>query len=111
MGRRKNRGTFLTLRTAAALALLVVFVIALHDTRSAPAHSISARTAVFGIDQYRNHLSPHLRGVIQCRFTPTCSAYGREVMRKYGFARGTWMTAKRIGRCGPWTKMGTVDLP
>lgn len=95
----------------AALAVLVLMIVVIHDIASEPRYSYSARTAIAAIDEYRAHVSPHLRGVVVCRFTPTCSAYGREAIRKYGFGVGGWRTAKRIARCGPWTKMGTVDDP
>src|SRR5260370_42671453 len=73
--------------------------------------NIAARAGIFAIDEYRAHVSPHLRGVVTCRFTPTCSAYGRESIRKHGLIVGSAKTAWRIARCGPWTKMGTVDPP
>lgn len=95
----------------AALAVLVLMIVVIHDVANEPRYSYSARTAIAAIDEYRAHVSPHLRGVVVCRFTPTCSAYGREAIRKYGFGVGGWRTAKRIARCGPWTKMGTVDDP
>jgi putative membrane protein insertion efficiency factor len=95
----------------AALAVLVLMIVVMHDVANEPRYSYSAQMAIAAIDQYRAHVSPHLRGVVVCRFTPTCSAYGREAIRKYGFAVGGWRTAKRIARCGPWTKMGTVDYP
>ncbi|MFA5000542.1 MAG: membrane protein insertion efficiency factor YidD [Patescibacteria group bacterium] len=41
-----------------------------------------------------------------CRFTPTCSEYGIEAIRKYGLIRGGFMTAWRILRCNPWNKGG-----
>jgi uncharacterized protein len=69
------------------------------------------RPALFAIDQYRAHVSPHLRGYIECRFVPSCSAYGRESIRKHGVIVGGARTAWRIARCGPWTKPGTVDRP
>ncbi|HUR81912.1 MAG TPA: membrane protein insertion efficiency factor YidD [Thermoanaerobaculia bacterium] len=71
----------------------------------------AARGALLVIDEYRAHVSPHLRGRVVCRFTPSCSAYGREAIAKYGFAKGSVLTAWRIARCGPWTKQGTVDRP
>lgn len=37
-----------------------------------------------------------------CRFEPSCSQYGYEAISKYGLARGSWMAAKRIGRCHPF---------
>jgi putative membrane protein insertion efficiency factor len=72
---------------------------------------LGVRPVLFMIDEYRAHVSPHLRGVVVCRFTPTCSAYGRESIRKHGVIIGGAKTAWRIARCGPWTKKGTVDQP
>ncbi len=100
------------MRRAIVVAIAVVVIaIAAHDTAVAPSRSFSARSALAAIDSYRAHVSPHLRGVIFCRFRPTCSEYGREAVRKYGFVVGGWKTVKRVARCGPWTKAGTVDLP
>jgi len=72
---------------------------------------IGVRPALFAIDEYRAHVSPHLRGIVTCRFTPTCSAYGRESIRKHGLIVGGAKTVWRIARCGPWTKQGTFDPP
>ncbi len=94
-----------------ALIVLALLVVVTHDLAHEPRHSYSAHAAIAAIDVYRAHVSPHLKGVIYCRFKPTCSAYGREVIRKYGFARGSLKAVVRIARCGPWTKMGTVDPP
>jgi putative membrane protein insertion efficiency factor len=94
-----------------ALLVLVVMIVAMHDVANEPRYSWSGRTAIGAIDSYRAHVSPHLRGYVRCRFTPTCSAYGREAIRRYGFAVGGWKTLTRVARCGPWTKMGTVDPP
>lgn len=96
---------------AKLIAIVIVALIAVHDLSVANHRGFAARGALFLIDEYRAHVSPHLRGVVQCRFRPTCSAYGREAIRKYGFARGTAKTAWRVARCGPWTKYGTVDRP
>jgi uncharacterized protein len=93
------------------LAVLVLLVVTMHDLANEPRDSFSGRAAIAAIDGYRVHISPHLRGYVTCRFTPTCSAYGREAIRKYGFAVGGWRTVKRIARCGPWTPAGTVDPP
>lgn len=82
-----------------------------HDLAVPPSRSYSARAAVAAIDQYRHYVSPRLKGRVTCRFEPTCSAYGREVFRKYGFGIGFVKTFVRIARCGPWTKAGTVHLP
>jgi putative membrane protein insertion efficiency factor len=93
------------------IAALIAVVIAVHDFTVPHGRGLAARGAIFVIDEYRAHVSPHLRGNVTCRFTPTCSAYGREAIRKYGFAKGASKTAWRIARCGPWTSQGTRDLP
>ena len=49
---------------------------------------------------YQLLLSPMLGG--SCRYTPTCSQYGIEAIRKYGPFKGGWLTLKRIARCHPW---------
>ena len=93
------------------MILLIVAAVAVHDFAVPTQQAFGARATLAAIDQYRAHISPRLRGVVYCRFTPTCSAYGRESIRKYGLAVGGWKTVKRIARCNPWTPMGTVDLP
>lgn len=95
----------------AFFGLVALVVIVCHDLALAPRYSYSARAEIAAIDVYRAHVSPHLRGTVTCRFTPTCSAYGREVVRKYGFAKGSYLAVRRILRCGPWTPRGTVDNP
>ena len=37
-----------------------------------------------------------------CRFTPTCSQYALEALRKYGPLKGGWLALKRISRCYPF---------
>jgi len=45
-----------------------------------------------------------------CRYHPTCSQYGYEVIKKRGLIIGLPKTIWRILRCNPWSK-GGVDLP
>lgn len=37
-----------------------------------------------------------------CKYTPSCSHYAVEALKKHGFLRGSWLAAKRIVRCNPW---------
>jgi putative membrane protein insertion efficiency factor len=46
-----------------------------------------------------------------CRFEPTCSHYGYEAIQKHGVVKGGWLTAKRLGRCHPWSEGGYDPVP
>jgi putative membrane protein insertion efficiency factor len=46
-----------------------------------------------------------------CRFTPTCSAYAEEAIRKYGAARGGWLALRRLLRCHPFGGKGYDPVP
>jgi len=58
---------------------------------------------------YQYAISPMLGA--NCRFTPTCSQYGIEAIRKFGPFKGGWMALKRIGRCHPWGAHGHDPVP
>jgi len=58
---------------------------------------------------YQLIISPWLGS--QCRYTPTCSQYGIEALRKYGPIKGLWLTIKRIARCNPWGSHGHDPVP
>lgn len=45
-----------------------------------------------------------------CKFTPSCSEYGRQVLIKKGILVGIPKAIWRILRCNPWSK-GGVDQP
>jgi putative membrane protein insertion efficiency factor len=47
----------------------------------------------------------------QCRFTPTCSQYALEALRKYGLIKGSWLSIKRIVRCRPGGGSGFDPVP
>ncbi|MEK9147111.1 MAG: membrane protein insertion efficiency factor YidD [Patescibacteria group bacterium] len=44
-----------------------------------------------------------------CRFTPTCSEYAREAFKKYGIVKGSWLAAKRLTSCHPFSKRPFYD--
>lgn len=46
-----------------------------------------------------------------CRYTPSCSHYGIEAVRRHGAFGGLWLTVRRIGRCHPWGGMGHDPVP
>lgn len=50
---------------------------------------------------YKVAVSPMLGN--RCRFYPSCSDYAREAIQYHGAARGTYLAARRICRCHPFS--------
>ncbi len=46
-----------------------------------------------------------------CRFTPTCSQYAIEALRKHGPLKGLALALWRILRCNPWGGSGYDPVP
>ncbi|SES22804.1 membrane protein insertion efficiency factor YidD [Salipaludibacillus aurantiacus] len=46
-----------------------------------------------------------------CRFYPTCSHYGIEAVKRFGFVKGSWLTLKRIVKCQPFHPGGYDPVP
>ncbi|MBP7102165.1 MAG: membrane protein insertion efficiency factor YidD [Bacteroidales bacterium] len=61
------------------------------------------------IKMYQFAISPFFPP--SCRFTPTCSVYGLQAIKKYGPFKGGWLTFKRILSCHPWGKSGYDPVP
>ena len=47
----------------------------------------------------------------RCRYTPTCSQYGIEALRKHGLFKGLWLTIRRVSKCHPWGGTGYDPVP
>ena len=56
------------------------------------------------IKVYRRFVSPMLPPT--CRFTPSCSLYMLQAVERYGLIRGSFMGARRVLRCHPFSKGG-----
>lgn len=46
-----------------------------------------------------------------CRFTPTCSTYSLEAIKKHGPFKGLYLSVRRILRCHPWGGSGYDPVP
>lgn len=58
---------------------------------------------------YQKYISP-LKPP-SCRFTPTCSQYAIEAIRKHGPFKGFALAVWRILRCNPWGGSGYDPVP
>lgn len=47
----------------------------------------------------------------KCRFTPTCSQYAAEALKKHGPAKGLLLSIKRISKCRPGGGHGYDPVP
>jgi hypothetical protein len=46
-----------------------------------------------------------------CRYYPSCSAYALRAVQYHGAIRGSWLAARRLLRCHPWTPGGYDPVP
>ena len=67
------------------------------------------RVAVGLLRLYKILLSPLFAG--SCRFVPSCSDYAREAILEFGVIKGTWLAARRLGRCHPLGSSGFDPVP
>lgn len=73
--------------------------------------TIAAQAVVFFlflIRLYRLTISPLLG--LACRFSPSCSVYMMEALKKYGLFKGGWRGVKRLCKCHPWHPGGHDEV-
>ncbi len=68
----------------------IIFLISIYQKTISPDHGLFKKRFPYGY----------------CRFYPTCSEYGRQVIQKKGILIGIPLTLWRIIRCNPWSKGG-----
>lgn len=90
-------------------AILLVGILFVADALRPPQSQVSVRLFAASVDGYHRYLHPLTARYIRCRYTPTCSRYSVEAVRKYGIAKGGWMSVRRIASCRSSVPMGTVD--
>lgn len=58
---------------------------------------------------YQLVISPVLPA--SCRYSPTCSHYTLEALKKHGLFKGGYLAVKRILSCHPWGGSGYDPVP
>jgi uncharacterized protein len=91
----------------AAILLLLFLIVA--DALRPPQNQVSVRLFAASVAAYHQYLHPFTGRFIRCRYSPTCSRYAVEAVRKYGIFKGGWMSARRIASCRSSVPMGTRD--
>ena len=64
---------------------------------------------VFLVKIYQRIISPLFPPT--CRYTPTCSEYAIQSLKKYGIIKGVYLSIKRIVNCHPWGGSGYDPIP
>ena len=64
---------------------------------------------VFLVKIYQNIISPLFPPT--CRYSPTCSEYSIQALKKYGLIKGVYLSVKRIINCHPWGGSGYDPIP
>jgi len=78
-----------------------------HVARRRPAAPAMQTVLIALLRFYKLAVSPMLGN--RCRFYPSCSDYAREAIQYHGAARGTYLAARRLCRCHPFSA-GGIDL-
>jgi putative membrane protein insertion efficiency factor len=71
--------------------------------------SFAVRALVWLLRGYQTWISPAFPPV--CRFYPTCSSYAVEALQVHGVLRGSWLSLRRLLKCGPWHPGGIDKVP
>jgi putative membrane protein insertion efficiency factor len=95
-----------------AVVLIVSFSSLLFvDLSRLPEHQFTVRVLVFSIEKYCAHVSPHLDGIVTCKFTPSCSSYAIMTLKKHGTFKGTMRIITRLTKCSPLSSAHGKDYP
>ena len=79
------------------------------DVSRQPEKQLTARVYIGSVHVYQAVGRPMLKGIVACRYRPTCSEYSIQAVQQHGTLRGLALTYKRIRSCTNDVPMGTVD--
>jgi putative membrane protein insertion efficiency factor len=77
--------------------------------QSVPARSPLAALLILPVRGYQRFISAYTPP--SCRYYPCCSSYAITALHRHGALRGLWLTARRLGRCNPWSSGGVDHVP
>ncbi len=58
---------------------------------------------------YKGAISPLF--LPRCRYTPSCSEFALQSIKKYGPYKGLWLSIKRLSKCHPLGGNGHDPVP
>lgn len=79
------------------------------EMKLSPLRCFFAAMLILPVKFYQHCISPLKPSC--CRYTPTCSEYAVQALRKYGPLKGSWLALKRILSCHPWGGSGYDPIP
>ncbi|UCF20168.1 MAG: membrane protein insertion efficiency factor YidD [Gemmatimonadota bacterium] len=68
-----------------------------------------ARLLILLVRGYQVAISPLLPPA--CRYTPSCSQYAIDALKRHGALKGTWLATRRLARCHPFRSGGYDPVP
>ncbi|MFZ4399601.1 MAG: membrane protein insertion efficiency factor YidD [Bacteroidales bacterium] len=71
--------------------------------------NLLAKLFILIIRFYQYVISPYFPA--SCRYTPSCSTYAADALKKHGPFKGGWLSIKRILSCNPWGGSGYDPVP
>jgi putative membrane protein insertion efficiency factor len=77
--------------------------------RNISGKKLAVNLALLPVMGYKYLISPMIPPA--CRYTPTCSEYALQAIKKHGIVKGWGLALKRIGRCHPWGGSGYDPVP
>ena len=94
-----------------AVSLLILLLLLPFDLLRSPKQQSSVKMLVFLVERYQEYVSPHIQGLVRCRFVPSCSSYAIISLEKYGAFKGLMMTIRRLIKCSPLLSARGEDYP
>ena len=64
---------------------------------------------IFLVKIYQRIISPLFPAT--CRYSPTCSEYTIQALKKHSLIKGVYLSFKRIINCHPWGGSGYDPIP